>query len=202
MALLSQFLLASGTIASGLRRGYLFFEHCRQLRVVNHVVIGLHRSQADLVALLLLFADSHLGGRRGHLHVVDQLESVEQRDACACVVAVIECGYAIIGVRLRVEVTAILVVSVGLRRNARGEDLHDGLTTLPLLVFPVGCLDSHLGGVADSILHAVVQRQGRNGRLLLCLCRKGERPSQQEGCNHRFTVSLFHFSVLFNSCSL
>ena len=147
----------NGTVSGCPGSLHLIGHDLQHLRIIEHVRKRLHRRKADLVTLLLLLACTHLHRCRSHPQVVHRLEAVKQRDAGAHTITVVESGDRVVGIGLRIKVTAILVVGVGLRRKSRRESLHYCLTSLPLLVAAVRRLDSHLCGIAHGIFHAVMQ---------------------------------------------
>ena len=71
-----------------------------------------------------------------------------------------ERGNQAVGVRLRVDATAEVVIGVGAAAHLRRKDIQDGIATVNLRIAVVGLLDAHLGGMFHCITHAGLQIHG------------------------------------------
>ena len=81
VALLPELLLPFGDMKR-FRGGFdLLFENFGEPAVVDHIAVGLHGAQADVVPYALLLADAHRDGGFRYPEVVDGLESVEEGDS-------------------------------------------------------------------------------------------------------------------------
>ena len=158
MALLPQFFLAAGPLQRLLRDSHLLLVHVAEALVVHHVVVRLHHRQADIGLHLLLpgFGDLHTGP--GDLVIVHGLEAVEQVIPGAHAVVVVERGRVEIGIGLRVDAAAEIVVRIRARIDLRGEQGQRRIAPVDLRIADGRLLDPDLRRIGNRKLHAVTER--------------------------------------------
>ena len=105
---------------------------------------------------LTLLRYAHLQRGAGNLHIVDRLEAVEEIDAGAEAVTVVEGGRVDVGIGLRVHGAAEVVVGVDAAAYLRGEGGKHGLAARDACIPGLSLANAHLCRVADRILHTVL----------------------------------------------
>ena len=141
--------------------------------------------QADIGLHLLLhgIGDEHPG--LGDLEIVHRLEAVEQVDSGTDAVVVVERRRVEIGVRLRVDAAAEVIVSIGLRRYLRRKQLQCRIPPVDPCVADRRLLDPHLRGIGHGVGHAVMQGH-RSLRLGAC------HPDERQSDNYTLKEKGFH----------
>ncbi len=191
MAFLSKFLLTAGFCERFLGDLDLSLVDVGQLAVIEHVAVGFHRGEADVSLNLVFLRVAKSDGSLGDLHIVHGLESVEESDAGAYTITVVERGCGDVGVGLRVNRTSEVIVSRAASAYLRGERIEDRIPSRKPCVTIGRLLDPHLGAVADRIFHALLQRHRSRKRLLR---------ENRSGDHHRecYEYCLFHISFSFS----
>ena len=191
VTLLSKFLLTAGFCERFLGDLDLSLVDVGQLTVIEHVAVGFHRGEADVSLNLVFLRVAKSDGSLGDLHIVHGLESVEESDAGAYTITVVERGCGDVGVGLRVNRTSEVIVSRAASAYLRGERIEDRIPSRKPCVTIGRLLDPHLGAVADRIFHTILQRHRIRKRLLR---------ENRSGDHHRecYEYCLFHISFSFS----
>ena len=165
MAFLSEFLLTACFRKGLLGNLDLRLVDVRQLAVIKHVAVGFHRGETDVSLDLVFLRVAKSDGSLGDPQVVNGLESVEESDAGADTIAVVErcCGDVSVG--LRVNGTSEIVVGRAASADLWSEGIEDRVPSCKPGVIVGRLLDPHLGAVADRIPHAILKRHRSRKRL-------------------------------------
>ena len=192
--------------------GHLLLIHIAKTLVIHHIVVRLHHGQANVCFNLFLLRIGNQHPRLGNLVVVHRLEAVEEVVPGTHTVVIMERRGVEIGIGLRVDAAAEIVVRVCLSADLWSEQGQGGIATVKLRVTDGRPLNSDFRGVGNGVLHTVVKSHqlcaivhGRSGalgslrrrsRFILSACHRGGKSRHR--CKNEYVKSCLHYTMIYH----